>query len=129
MKHCTLPDLVSLAIRAVKDGIVGVGLVKSHTSWERLAPAGHQGGGRQAGVARRRHRALAAPRQSRHMGRRRALCAFGSSGGSRLMGGASWEGIDLAEVLDVFVSHSELSLKLGYVGSEGEDLVFHRHRL
>ena len=45
------------------------------------------------------------------------------------MGGATWEGIDLAEVLDVFVSHRELSLKLGYAGSEGEDLVFDCHRL
>ena len=33
-KDCMLPVLVKPAIRAIKDGSVGVGLVKSHTSWE-----------------------------------------------------------------------------------------------
>ena len=33
-KDCTLAVLVKLAICAVEDGIVGVGLVKSHTSRE-----------------------------------------------------------------------------------------------
>ena len=57
------------------------------------------------------------------------MCAFGSSGGSRLMGGATEEGIDLGEVTDAIVGHSEVSLKLGHSGLEGEDLVFHCHRL
>ena len=45
------------------------------------------------------------------------------------MGGATEEGIDLGEVSDAIVGHSEVSLKLGHSGSEGEDLVFHCHRL
>ena len=55
VKYCTLPVLVQLAFRAVENRGIGVGLVKSHTSRERLAMAGHHGGAGQAGVARRGH--------------------------------------------------------------------------
>ena len=99
-----------------KDGSVGVGLVKSQTSWERLAKAGHQGGGRQMGVARRRHRALAALRRGQHLGKRRAFGVFSGSGGSRVRESVTEEGIDPGEISDAIVGHSEVALKLAYSG-------------
>ena len=39
------------------------------------------------------------------------------------------EGVDLGEISDAIVGHSEVSLKLGYSGTEGEVLVFPCRRL
>ena len=128
-KDCTLPVLVQLAIRAIEDGSVGVGLVKPHTSRERLAKAGHQDRGRQAGVAGRRHRALAALWRGRHLGKKRAFRVFSGSGGSRVRDSATQKGIDLSEISDAILGHSEVGLQLGYLGSEGKDLDFHCRRL
>ena len=130
-KDCTLPVLVhwQLAVRAIENGGIGVGLVKSHTSRERLTKAGHQGGGGQAGVARRRHRALVAVQRRQTFRRMRWFCVFIGPGGSRVHGGAAEEGVDLSEISDAVVGHSEVSLKLGYSGTEGEVLSFRCPRL
>ena len=128
-QDCTLPVLVQLAIRAVKNGSVGVGLVKSHTGWKRLAKAGHQGGRGQAGGAKRQHGALAAHRRSWGCGRGRKFRVFMRSGGSRVRGGAAEERVDLSEILDAGVGHSEVCLKLGHSCLKGEDLVLRCHRL
>ena len=128
-KDCRLPVLVQLAIRALEIRGIGVGLVKSHTSRERLAKAGDQGGGGQLGGAGRWHRALAAVRQRRTFWRRRRFRVFIGSGGSRVPGGAAEEGVDLGEISDAIVCHSEVSLKLGYSGTEDEVLSFCYRRL
>ena len=125
VKDYTLPVLVQLAIRAIENGSIGVGLAKSHTSWERLAKAGDQRGGGQAGGAGSRHRALAAVRRRRTFWSRRRFRVFIGSGGSRVRGGAAGEGVDLGELSDAIVCHSEVSLKLGYSGTEDEVLGFH----
>ena len=39
------------------------------------------------------------------------------------------EGVDLGEISDAIVSHSEVSLKLGHSGSEGKVFVFRGRRL
>ena len=51
------------------------------------------------------------------------------SGGSWIRGGVAEEGVDLSEILEASVGHSEVSLKLGHSGLKGEDLVFHCRRL
>ena len=60
---------------------------------------------------------------SLHLGRRRAFRVFNGSGQGRARDGAAEEGIDLGEISDAIVGHNEVGLKLGYSGSEGEDLV------
>ena len=118
-KYGTLPVLVQLAIPAVEDGTIGVGLVKSHTRRERLADACHQGGGGQAGVAGRRHRALVA------VWRRRRSGGGGASAFSMALAGAGFEvvrrrrGVDLREISNAIMGHSVVSLKLGYSGTGG----------
>ena len=81
------------------------------------------------GVAGRRHRALAALRQEQMFGGWRRFSGFVGSGGSRVRGGAAEEGVDLSEILDASVGHSEVSLKLGHSCLKGRDLVFRCHRL
>ena len=54
---------------------------------------------------------------------------FIGSGGSRVQGGAAEEGVDLSEISDAIVSHSEVSLNLGYSGTEDEVLGFRCRRL
>ena len=85
--------------------------------------AGHQGGRGQAGVARRQQRALAALRRRRKFRRVRWFCVFIGSGGSRVWGGEAEEGVDLSEILDTSVGHSEVSLKLGHPSAESKDFV------
>ena len=63
------------------------------------------------------------------MEKRQEFRVFSGSGGSRVRGGATEEGIDLGEISDSIVGHSEVGLKLGYSGSEGKDLLFHCPRL
>ena len=120
---CTLPVLVQLAIRAVEDGSIGVGLVKSHTSRERLAKAGHQGRGRQAGVAGRQHRALAALRWGRMFVKRWRFGVFIGFGGRRVRGSARRkELISVRSWMRTWATAR--SLKLGHSCLKGEDLVF-----
>ena len=45
------------------------------------------------------------------------------SGESRVWGGEAKEGVDLSEILDASVGHSEVSLKLGHLGVESKDFV------
>ena len=83
-------------------------------------------------MARRWHRALAAVRQRRTFRRRQRFRVCIGSGGSRVRGGvAVEEGVDLSEISDAIVGHSEVGLKLGYkyLGSEGGDIIFHCHQL
>ena len=58
--------------------------------------------------------------------RRRRLCILVVSGGSRVQGGAAEEGlgVNLSEILDASVGHSEVSLKLGLPGTESKDFNF-----
>ena len=56
--------------------------------------------------------------------RRRRLRILVGSGGSRVRGGAVEEGVDLSEILDASVGHSEVSLKLGHPGVESKDFNF-----
>ena len=80
-------------------------------------------------MAGRRHGALAAVRRSRTFRRGRRFRVFTGSGGSRVRGGATEEEVDLSEISDVIVSHSEVSLKLGHSGSEGKVFVVRCRRL
>ena len=75
-------------------------------------------------MAGRRHKALAALWLERMFGGRRRFSGFVGSGGSRVRGGAAEEGVDLREISDAIVSHSKVTLKLGYSGSEGKVLGF-----
>ena len=74
-------------------------------------------------MARRPQRALAALRWRRKFRRRRRFRIFVGSGGSRVRGGEAEEGVDLSEILDASVGHSEVSLKLGHPGAESKDFV------
>ena len=60
---------------------------------------------------------------------RRRFPVFIGSGGSRVLGVAAEEGVDLGEISDAIVSHSEVSLKLGYSGREDEVVGFCCRRL
>ena len=80
-------------------------------------------------MAGRRHRALVALRRRRTFRRRRRFRVFIGSGGSRVRGGVAEERVDLGEVSDAIVCHSEVSLKQGYSGTEGEVLGFRCRRL
>ena len=80
-------------------------------------------------MAGRRHRALAAVRRRRRLRRRRRFRVFNGSGGSRVQGGVAELGVDLGEISNAIVCHSEVSLKLGYSGMEDEILGFRCHRL
>ena len=61
-----------------------------------------------------------AVRQRRTFWRRRWFCFFIGSGRSRVRSRAAEEGVDLGEVSDAIVCHSESSLNLGYSGTEDE---------
>ena len=118
---CKLPVPIhwQLSICAVEDGSIGVGLDKSHTSRVPLAKAGHQGRRRQAGGAKRQHGALAAHPRSRGFRRRWRFYVFVGSGGSRVRGGAAEELVDISEILETSVGHSEVCLKLGHLCLKG----------
>ena len=76
-------------------------------------------------MAWRRQRALAALRRRRKFRRRRRLLILIGSGRSRVWGGAADEGVDLSEILDTSMGHSEVSLKLGHPGAESKDFIFY----
>ena len=73
----------------------------------------------------RRHRALAAVQRRRTLRRRRRFRVFNGSGGSRVRGSAAEEGVDLSEISNAIVGQSEVGLKPGSSGTEGEVLGFH----
>ena len=75
-------------------------------------------------MAGKRHRALSAVRRRQTLRRRRRFRVLNRSGGSRVGGGAAEEGVDLSEISNAIVRHSEVGLKLGYSGTEGEVLGF-----
>ena len=64
--------------------------------------------------------ALRQRRKFRPVGRFRVLVG---SGGSRVRGVEAEEGVDLSEILDTSVGHSEVSHKLGHPGAESKDFV------
>ena len=80
-------------------------------------------------MAGRRDRALAAVRRWWTLRRRRRFRVFNGSGGSRVRGGVAEEGVDLSEISNAIVGHSEVGLQLGYSGTEGEVLGFRCRRL
>ena len=80
-------------------------------------------------MAGRRHRARATVRRRRTLRRRRRFRVFNGSGRSRVRGGTAEEGVDLSEISNAIVGHSEVGLKLGYSGTEGDVLGFHFRRL
>ena len=45
------------------------------------------------------------------------------SGGSSVRGSKAEKGVDISEILDASVGHSEVSLKLGHPGAESKDFV------
>ena len=80
-------------------------------------------------MAGRRYRALAAVRRRRTLRRRRTFRVLNVLGRSRVRGGEAEEGVDLSKISNAIVGHSEVGLKLGYSGTEGEVLGFRCHRL
>ena len=66
---------------------------------------------------------MAALRRRRKFWRRRRFRIFVGSGRSRVRDGEAEEGVDLCEILDASVGHSEVSLKLGHPGAENKDFV------
>ena len=62
-------------------------------------------------------------------GRGQRFCVFISSGRGRVQSGLAGEGVDLSEILNASVCHSELSLEPGHSGLKDEYLVFCCHRL
>ena len=74
-------------------------------------------------MAERRHGALAAVRRRRTFRRRHRFHVFTGFGRSGVRGSAAEEGVDLGEISDAIVSHSDVSLKLGHSGSESKVFV------
>ena len=81
------------------------------------------------GVAGRQHGAPAALRQRQVSGRGQKFCVFIGSDWGRVRGGSAEEGVNLSEILNASMCHSEVSLELGHSGLEDKDFVFCCRRL